>query len=178
MSLLNWGTISSSFSPVYYPEIPNDSEKINGTMREEKENSVNKLEIPKINISAPLIFSKREKDVKKDLNFGVVVYPTSSMPGEGGTVTILGHSAPYGWPKVNYQWIFTDLKNLEKGDEIFLYYNGEKFVYEVKEKIFLTRGATLPPNNEGVPLLYLISCWPPGKDVKRILVIATLQHQK
>ncbi len=138
----------------------------------DKENS---LEILKFEISAPLIFSENatQKDLYKLLDSGVVYFPGSVLPGEAGQTIILGHSAPDGWPKIKYDWVFTRISELAEGDEIFVYFNHRKYVYKVTGKIFLDRGEELPQlltNSEN--MLVLISCWPPGKDLQRIAVMA------
>ena len=135
----------------------------------------NSLEIPKIEISAPLVFAGSEngKDISANLDKGAVHYPDSVLPGEAGQTIILGHSAPAGWPKIKYQWVFTRLNELSEGDEIFVYFNHRKYAYYVRGKFYLDRGEELPEdltNSENA--LVLISCWPPGKDLKRIAVVA------
>lgn len=137
----------------------------------------NSLNIPKIGISVPLIIgrSSNEIDLEKDLKKGAVYFPDSVFPGQKGQTIVLGHSAPLGWPKVNYDWIFNNLNSLEQGNSVSLYFNNEKYVYHVKTKIFLNKGEDIPKdltNNHNV--LVLVSCWPPGKDSKRIAVQAEL----
>lgn len=136
----------------------------------EKENII---EIPKIEISAPLVFTK--EDLHGALDTGVVHFPSSVLPGETGQTIILGHSAPPGWPKIKYDWIFSRLNELQEGDSIFIYFNHQEYNYSVIKKIFLDRGEEI--NNTLTSfdsVLVLISCWPPGKDYKRIAVEATL----
>jgi sortase A len=147
-------------------------EKLSGTNDLMKKN--NSLEIPKINVSAPLLFAGgQEKNISKLLEKGVVHYQNSALPGETGQTIILGHSAPLGWPKIKYDWIFSRLADLTKGDKIFVYYNHRKYLYRVQNKIFLNRGEELPQFlTKSGNVLILISCWPPGKDFKRIAVIA------
>lgn len=137
-----------------------------------KENS---LEIPRLGISAPLIFMEagNEKDISSALNKGVVHFPGSALPGQAGQTIILGHSAPAGWPKIKYDWIFTRISELTEGDEIFIYFNHRQYTYSVTGKVFLDRGEELSQsltNSEN--MLVLISCWPPGKDLRRIAVVA------
>ena len=107
----------------------------------------------------------------------MVHYPGSTLPGIKGQTIILGHSAPLGWPKIRYDWVFTNLAHLDKGDKIFVYFNHKKYTYSVKGKLFLNRGEDLPSrlltNSEN--MLVLISCWPPGKDFKRIAVNAEIK---
>jgi LPXTG-site transpeptidase (sortase) family protein len=134
------------------------------------------IEISKIKISAPLIVDSRsEKEVVAALDRGAVLWPDSVFPGQKGEVVILGHSAPPGWPKIKYDWIFSDLNLLEKGDEIIVYFKNKKYVYKVENKIILNRGQDIPQKNREKSTLYLISCWPPGKNIKRILVEASLE---
>jgi LPXTG-site transpeptidase (sortase) family protein len=135
----------------------------------EKEDSV---EIPKIKISAPLIVVGKEDEVKKALDRGVVLWPSSVFPGELGQTIILGHSAPPDWPKIKYDWVFSNLNLLESGDEIFIYFKNKKYVYRVENKIFLNRGQELPETDPKKSTLFLISCWPPGKNLKRIAIEA------
>jgi len=133
----------------------------------------NFIEIPRLGISAPLILVEKENEVQKALDRGVVLFPNSALPGKEGQTIILGHSAPLGWPKIKYDWIFSDLGQLSKGDEIFVYFDNKKFTYLVKNKIFLDKGEELPQDlTSSKNMIVLISCWPPGKDFKRIAVLA------
>src|SRR3989338_229613 len=130
------------------------------------------IEIPKIQIEAPLVFiESAEKSVfSQALDKGVVHYPGSSLPGEEGQIIFLGHSAPLGWPKVKYYWVFSKLGDLVPGDKIYFYYNQQKYTYTVKEKVILNKGEDLPAHADGA--LVLITCWPPGVDRRRMAVIA------
>ncbi len=137
------------------------------------------LEIPKINLSVPIIFPKKENkeiDFEKLLDEGAVFYPSSSLPGEKGETIILGHSAPLNWPKVRYEWIFSRLSELEKGDEIIIYYDYCKYRYIVFDKKILNKGESIPVFNNQDNVLVLTSCWPPGKDYKRIIVGAKIKY--
>ncbi len=135
-----------------------------------------KIEIPKIEVSAPIISTYKESDVYNDLDTGVVYFPGSTKPGEQGQTLILGHSAPLNWPKIKYDSVFSRLNDLQSGDEIFIYYNCQKITYNVVQKYFLDRGEEVPnPLTPAYNMLVLISCWPPGKDYKRIAVEAKAQ---
>jgi len=138
----------------------------------------NTLEVPKIGISVPIVFSTTAdiSSLKKDLNSGAVYYPGSVYPGQTGQIVILGHSAPPGWPKIKNDWIFTDLDKLTPGDTVLIDLNNKQYTYIVKQKTIIKRGADVPSdgldgNNN---ILTLISCWPPGKDYQRIAVQAEL----
>ena len=195
--IINWGEISS-FSPyfnynVVWAKISEPFVKFSDALnslslsilenRETKSynyfNKENVIKIPKIKIQAPIVFLKQgnEKDFAQALKKGVLYYPDSALPGEKGIITILGHSAPTGWPKINYDWVFTDLNKLETGNIIYIYFNNHQYNYRVKNRFFLKKGEEIPSisltNFESV--LVLLSCWPPGENQKRIAVEAVLQ---
>jgi LPXTG-site transpeptidase (sortase) family protein len=186
--IFNWQKISWIFHPGYVLRTVSfylfekgktekvqqkEEQKIKEQKTEEFYEKEDSIEIPKIKISAPLIVVGKEEEVKKALDRGVVLWPSSALPGEKGQVIILGHSAPPNWPKIKYDWVFSNLNSLEKGDEIFVYFKKKKYVYRVEEKIFLNRGQELPKTDPEKTILFLISCWPPGKDFRRIAIEAS-----
>jgi LPXTG-site transpeptidase (sortase) family protein len=134
------------------------------------------IEIPKISISVPIIFSQNadKTSIMKDLDKGVVYYPGSVYPGQVGQILILGHSAPVGWPKIKHDWVFSDLEKLSAGDKIMIDLNNKQYNYTVRKKTIIQRGADVPVYNSANNVLTLISCWPPGKDYQRIAVQAEL----
>ena len=138
----------------------------------------NVLEIPSIKISTPIIFPKNSniKAITKDLDSGAVYYPGSVLPGQIGQIVVLGHSAPPNWPKIKYDWIFSDLNNLKYGDQIRLYFDNKEYTYSVREKKVLEIGQEITPTpmaQEG-NVIVLVSCWPPGKNFQRMTVRAEL----
>jgi LPXTG-site transpeptidase (sortase) family protein len=182
--ILNWSKISWIFYPnylfrtisFYLFEKPKFEQRLETRKDEvilQKEDS---LGIPRIQISVPLIFVNSETEVPKALDRGVVLWPGSAKPGEKGETIILGHSAPKNWPKIKYDWVFTDIGQLEKGDKVLIYFQNKKFQYSVIQKIFLKKGQEIPEIKKDKNFLILISCWPPGKDLKRIAVISELNY--
>jgi LPXTG-site transpeptidase (sortase) family protein len=180
--IFNWQKISWIFHPGYvlrtvsfYLFEKGKAEKVQQKEEQKTEEFYEKedsIEIPKIKISAPLIVVGKEEEVKKALDRGVVLWPGSALPGEKGQVIILGHSAPQNWPKIKYDWVFSNLNLLEKDDEILIYFRNKKYVYSVENKIFLNRGQELPKTDPEKSVLFLISCWPPGKNFRRIAIEA------
>lgn len=141
----------------------------------EKENS---LEIQKFGLEVPLVFAKsiEIKDMKQDLKSGVVVYPGSNPPGQEGKLIVLGHSSPPGWPKIRYDWVFSKLGELEVGDDVLINFDHYQYDFKVTNKIFLEKGEQIPESelNDSKQFLYLVTCWPPGKNFKRLVVEAEL----
>lgn len=177
--VINWNNISWVFNYKAISRVISDFfQKENSATTLEYSTREGSLEIPKIEISAPLVFVKNSngEDVYKSLDRGVVHFPSSVLPGEAGQTIILGHSAPPGWPKIKYDWVFSRINELAEGDEIFVYFDNKEFKYSVTKKIFLERGEEIPKDSltNSKNVLILISCWPPGKDIRRIAVEAKL----
>jgi len=140
---------------------------------------IDSISIPKIGIEAPLVFPESQDNeiLTEALNSGVVYYPLSAEPGQDGQTILLGHSAPAGWPKIRYDWVFSDLNKLETNDEVYVFYRNCQYNFKVSAKLFLERGEEIPENDPELgPTLLLISCWPPGKDIRRIAVQAILDQ--
>ncbi|MFH1968527.1 MAG: class E sortase [bacterium] len=170
---------ASSMKPYFYPNHSEDKGSQN--VKEFKTRYTNKqnvLEIPKLSLEVPIVFSASTDTnvISKDLDSGVVFYPGSVYPGQQGQTVILGHSAPPGWPKVRHDWVFSDLEKLNVGDSILVNLNNKQYTFIVREKSIVKRGADVPISNltDGSNVLILISCWPPGKDYQRITVSAEL----
>lgn len=142
----------------------------------------NIIELPKFNIKAPII-TVTEVDLNliyKELKKGVVLYPGSSVPGEGYSI-IIGHSSQYPWEQGNYKSVFSLLNELKVGDQIYVFWEQKPLVFEVQDKkIFIpwpkgseTTETIFPPNSEE-SILILQSCWPVGVASKRVAVKTVL----
>lgn len=109
-------------------------------------------------------------DLHTDLDSGVVLYPGSVLFGQKGQTVILGHSAPDNWPNIKHDTAFSRIDELTPGDLIIVYFNDEVFNYRVTRTEIINKGGDLsgiPPEGNS---LVLVTCWPPGKDLKRIVV--------
>jgi len=140
-------------------------------------NVQNYLSIPKIGVQAPILFtqSRSQKIFNKLLSLGVLHYPDSALPGSNGTTIVLGHSAPPNWPKIHYDSVFNNLQNLKPGDEIFINFQGKKYKYATTNTFFVKKGQDISPYlTFEKNMLLLISCWPPGHNLQRIVVRAQL----
>lgn len=179
--ILNWNDLSWIFSPRIYTEgiknVVTSSFRTKNQPFYEEENSI---KIEKIDITAPIIIPKgnSNNDFDEALKHGVTYFPSSAFPGEKGLLILLGHSAPLGYPKINYDWIFSRISELEKGDEIIIYFNNAKYIYKVVDKVFLEKGEEVKPQSERGDLseIILLSCWPLGKDIQRIGIRGVLAN--
>ena len=141
----------------------------------------NILEMPQFGIKAPIlqVGTIDSKIIYKKLKQGVVLYPTSDIPGNGYSI-IIGHSSQYPWSPGKYKSVFSLLNQLEQGDKIYVFWNQKPLVFEVRDKkIFLpwpkgteSTETIFPPSDEIT--LILQSCWPVGIASKRVAVETVL----
>lgn len=130
------------------------------------------LSIPKLKI--------KNATVKTDtLNFynNLSHFPGSALPGEIGNSFITGHSVltEFADPK-NYRSIFTKLSDLEVGDDIFVDTNDQTYHYVVQYKRVVNPQdiSVLTPLSPTSRNLTLMTCVPPGTNLKRLVVITSL----
>lgn len=105
-------------------------------------------------------------------------YPGTARPGEVGNAFIFGHSSNYPWVKSDYNDIFALLDNLELGDEIIIFYNQKKYVYKVVDHATVKPGdvQALESRDQTKKELSLMTCWPVGTTLERLIVFAELQE--
>lgn len=130
------------------------------------------LTIPKINVSAPIVFepSITEVAVQKALESGVVHYGNTAKPGEVGNSVLFGHSSN-DWDKPGgYKFIFVLLEKLAVGDTYTIDYEGTRYEYQIYERriILPTEVEVVAPTPTATSTL--ISCWPTGTTQKRLIV--------
>ena len=133
--------------------------------------------IPEINITAPLVTAPPGTDaakLKKMLDSGAVVYPDSASFGGVGQTIVLGHSAPPGWPEIKHDTIFSRIAELGFGSKIVAVYNDKTYTYSAVENRIIEKGGDIPKLAGADNVLVLVTCWPPGRDLKRMVVQANL----
>lgn len=130
------------------------------------------LTIPKINVSAPIVFAKSnaEAAIQKDLESGVVHYDNTALPGEPGNAVIFGHSSNDWWEPGNYKFVFVLLDKLVVGDTFTVNYNSKQYVYEVTETKVVEPTDLSVLSQGSTPEMTLITCTPPGTSWKRLII--------
>ena len=114
-----------------------------------------------------------EKDMMKGLESGIVHYPLTSDPGEPGNVVLTGHSSYSSWAERNFKDSFAIMHNIEIGDKITIYYNQQKYIYQIFEKKITNPddlSALYQPKDEY--FLTTITCTPIGTNQKRLIHVA------
>ena len=136
------------------------------------------LVIPKLDINVKVFANVDAQNPKEYLPLlaqGVAHAKGSLLPGQEGNVFIFAHSTNTPLNASRYNAVFYLLNKMEKDDEIFVYYQQQKYVYKVMEKkivapekltnyLKILKGETLT----------LQTCYPPGTTLKRLIVTARL----
>lgn len=134
--------------------------------------------IPKIGANAnitPNVDPGNETEYLEALKKGVAHAKGTVFPGMSGNIYLFAHSTDNFWNVGRYNALFYLIKDLVAGDEIALFFQGERYNYIVRQQqivdaqdvSFLTESQS--GENE---TLILQTCWPPGTTWKRLLVFA------
>lgn len=149
----------------------------------------NRIIIPRIGKNVPLIdtqmqegadFSTMHNVFMEELKKWVVRYPGTAEPGGVGNAFIFGHSSNYPWVKSDYNDVFALLDQLQNGDEIIIYYFQKKYTYVVTDRATVKPGdvQALEARDPTKKELTLMTCWPVGTALERILLFAELREDQ
>lgn len=134
------------------------------------------LIIPKVGIKTQVFTNvnpSNEQEYKKILADNAAHATGSNLPGEGGMVYIFGHSTNSVFDLRYYNPVFYLLNKLDLGDEVGIIHKGKVYIYQVAERKVVKPNdlSDIKPDSNQEKLI-LQTCWPPGTDWKRLLVIA------
>ena len=134
------------------------------------------LLIPKIGVSAPVIADvdgTNKQTYFKALEKGVAHFKGTAKPGENSNIFIFGHSSFYRNQPGEYKEVFRNLEELQKGDEIILWYNQKEYQYLVSDiKTVNPTDVVEVLKKTAEEQLSLMTCVPPGTTLKRLVVVA------
>ena len=136
--------------------------------------------IPKIGANAPVIQNVdpyNENEYQIALTKGIAHAKSSSLPENlnNGSMFLFAHSAGNFYEANRYNAIFYLLNKLEKKDPIYVFYNEKKYTYYVTDtKIVDENQVQYLTNDTPAKQLILMTCWPAGTSLKRLLVFAEL----
>lgn len=133
--------------------------------------------IPKINANAKVIKNVDPFDSRiyqQALTKGVAHANGTATPDKSGNTFIFAHSAGNWYQANQFNAVFYLLNKLVKGDTIDVYYQSQKYSYSVIELKFI-KGSELQylKSKGNQQQLTLMTCWPPGTTLRRLVVIAT-----
>jgi len=131
--------------------------------------------IPAINVNYKIIANVNpfdEKEYTQALKRGVAHAKGTDFPGTGRKIYLFSHSSSSIWQGLA-NIAFYNLNKLKKGERIYLFYRNRRYDYEVTEKVI--SGPDLKKylsEDLDKDVLILQTCWPPGTNLKRLLVLA------
>lgn len=148
----------------------------------------NRLIIPRINKNIPIVrvsseslirrdWGALEKEMQEALKGGVVHYPGTSIPGEGGNMAITGHSSYFPWDPGRFKDVFALLHDVYEGDKIVIYWDQKKYIYEVTEKKIVLPEDIQVLKQTPDEQITLITCTPVGTNLKRLIIVAKLVEE-
>ena len=133
------------------------------------------LNVPSLDLTDAVV-GTNSQEFEKNLGH----FPGTALPGERGNVFISGHSVlPQFFNPKDYKTIFSTLPSIKLGEEISLTMNGLRYTYTVVKKIVVDPNdvsVLLPPDPTG-RFVSLMTCVPPGLNLKRLVVIGRLTEE-
>ena len=138
------------------------------------------LMIPKLNIEVPVVFGAKNdvNSMNAAMDNGVAHFSVpgaSATPGQIGNYAVSGHSAGNIYQQSNYKFIFSGLTRMAEGDLVYMDYNNVRYTYKITgtKTVKPTDVASLKEianDNQGKPMITLITCVPLGTSRERLLV--------
>ena len=128
----------------------------------------NRVAIPKIGVLMPIVGGHNSDYA---WNMGAWIDPSTSTPDEGSNTALSAHRFRYQPP---HSRTFYLLDKLEEGDEVLVYWEGEKYIYRVNGSKVVTPYAAevLEPTHKSI--VTLITCTPLFSTKNRLIVTAEL----
>jgi sortase A len=135
--------------------------------------------IPKIGANAKIIADVdpfNSWEYQQALTRGVAQAKGTVLPGDPGNSFLFSHSSADLFLATTYNSIFYLINKLEVGDEIIVYRNNNPISFAVTEKKTVSpKDISYLSTTSPEPQITLMTCWPPGTDIKRLMVIAQIK---
>lgn len=131
------------------------------------------LIIPRLGINVPIIKDvngQSKEEYFKKLEHGIAHYQGTALPGQIGNTFLFGHSSFLENASGDYKTVFEHLDKVEPGDQIFVYYEGNKYEYRVNEELIVEPTEMSILDSHGLKELTIMTCWPAGTIEKRYVV--------
>ncbi len=186
------GSVAGSNTTQPAPQFPQTQSTTNGQARSTAPvtgvastdinlNSFGSLNIPSLNVTVPVVWTKNVASFDKDLSQGVAHYPGTSLPGQVGTAYISGHSSGYAWSNNKYKTVFSKLGNLADGASFSVTVtlkNGK----QVRYNYVVNRRGEYKANDQAQfastadSVVALSTCWPLNTTARRLVVFGKLSQ--
>lgn len=137
--------------------------------------------VPKIGANVPVIANvdpQNSREYQKALKEGVAQAKGSALPDQSGNTFLFAHSSQNLAIANRYNAVFYLLHKLQKDDDFYLVYRKQIYHYKVSEvKKVAPSSFEYVAGNQLEHTATLMTCWPPGTTLQRLLVIGTLQSE-
>ena len=145
--------------------IEETTEKIKEEVKQpETYNYIGVLEIPKINFKRGFL---KINDRNNNVNKNIQVLENSAMPNvDNGLLVIAGHS---GSGRVAF---FKNLYKLKVKDEVFIYYENIKYVYEILTIYDESKDGTIAIDKKSDETILVLTTCSQTDDKKQLVIIA------
>lgn len=134
--------------------------------------------IPKIDVVSevfPNINPFNKNEYIEVLKKGVAQAKGTAFPDEKGNIFIFAHSTDSPLNMQSYNAVFYLINKLETGDSIFITFKGRYYKYVVEDKkIINPSDVNYLKSSDRNQTLTLMTCWPPGTTLKRLLILSQL----
>jgi len=130
--------------------------------------NMNILYIPKINVKQEII----ESATIKGIGHKAWRRPNTKTPDQGGKTVIIGHR--YATIGGKRESVMYNLPKMEKGDLIYVYWEGKVYTYEVFDKKVVPATAVQVEFNTVEPTLTLYTCTPLWTAKNRLVIDSKL----
>lgn len=138
-----------------------------------------KLIIPKIAVDVPIVWdanASSQDSLNAAMDRGVAWFNipgANAKPGEIGNFVVSGHSSNDWLDGGDYKFIFARLEQLQKGDNVYVNYNGTRYTYVVTtSQVVKPTNVSALQTNAAKPTMTLVTCVPLGTALNRLLVTA------
>lgn len=139
------------------------------TVKEETDNYIGVLEIPKINLKKGIV---DKTSASNNVNKNIYTLKETILPDEqiNSHIILAGHSGN------SYVSFFRNLKKLDMKDKVYFYYKGVKYIYEVSNKYEIEKTGTTELKQTNISDITLITCI--SGTNKQVVYVATLIDQE
>lgn len=170
------GAVAAKPNQYYNPETKQyENIIIDSSYAKPMELTIPSLQIKDINVQSN-VASYSEDVYNQVLKNGLAHFQGTPLPDAGGNTFIYGHSAVQSFfegNKNNPEIVFTQLENIQIGDEVIIEKDGVEYRYVVrKKKIVEPDDFSILEQQKNKETVTLMTCSPAGIATHRLIVIA------
>ena len=136
------------------------------------------IDIPKIEARAYVtanVDAGDKGEYKKVLKTGIAHAKGTLLPGMGGGITLFAHSTDVLANVGRFNAVFYELDELKDGDEVIVWFLGEKYRYIVSgSRVVPPSDVVVFKQSKDQEKLFLVTCTPRGTTKNRLVVEASL----